>query len=96
MTEILFKNIDEPGLQKIETYERLGGYQALTKAIKMSPEEVTKEIGASGIRGRGGAGFPTGKKWEICRSYKEKTKYMICNVSEGDPGAFMKDRKSVV
>ncbi len=66
------------------------GYQALNKVIKeMSPEEVINEVNFSGIRGRGGAGFPTGKKWEFARNAQGDEKYIICNADEGDPGAFM-------
>lgn len=74
----------------IKDYIALDGYQALAKVLRdMTPEEVIAEIKASGLRGRGGAGFPTGKKWEICRSAVSDTKYVICNADEGDPGAFM-------
>ena len=55
----------------------------------MKPEEVIEEVKKSGLRGRGGAGFPTGRKWEFCRSAADTTKYVICNADEGDPGAFM-------
>jgi len=71
----------------IKDYIALNGYQALVKVLRdMRPEEVIAEIKASGLRGRGGAGFPTGKKWEICRSAVSDTKYVICNADEGDPG----------
>ena len=55
----------------------------------MTPESVIEEVKNSGLRGRGGAGFPTGKKWELTRAAKEKQKYVVCNADEGDPGAFM-------
>ena len=72
-----------------------GAYEALAKALTtMSPEDVIREIKASGLRGRGGGGFPTGIKWETCRNIKGDTKYIICNADEGDPGAFM-DRSTV-
>jgi NADH:ubiquinone oxidoreductase subunit F (NADH-binding)/(2Fe-2S) ferredoxin/NAD-dependent dihydropyrimidine dehydrogenase PreA subunit len=75
---------------KIEDYIGIGGYQALTKALfEMKPEEIIDEIKRSGLRGRGGAGFPTGKKWEDCRNAPSETKYIICNCDEGDPGAYM-------
>ncbi|PIQ89428.1 MAG: NADH-quinone oxidoreductase subunit F [Candidatus Omnitrophica bacterium CG11_big_fil_rev_8_21_14_0_20_42_13] len=89
--------------ESIDEYIANDGYKALVKALtKMSPEEVIKEIDASGLRGRGGAGFPTGKKWQICRAQVLKRKssdpsasaYVICNADEGDPGAFM-DRSIV-
>ena len=56
---------------------------------EMSPDEVIEVIKASGLRGRGGAGFPTGKKWEITKGYENNQKYVVCNADEGDPGAFM-------
>jgi NADH-quinone oxidoreductase subunit F len=67
-----------------------GGYSAAKKAfLEMSPEEICKQISASGLRGRGGGGFPTGRKWEAARTQKAAKKYVICNGDEGDPGAFM-------
>jgi NADH:ubiquinone oxidoreductase subunit F (NADH-binding)/(2Fe-2S) ferredoxin/Pyruvate/2-oxoacid:ferredoxin oxidoreductase delta subunit len=75
---------------KIEDYIGIGGYQALVKALyEMKPEQIIDEIKASGLRGRGGAGFPTGKKWEDCRKTPGELKYIICNCDEGDPGAYM-------
>jgi len=75
---------------KIEDYIGIGGYQALSKALfEMKPEQVIDEIKVSGLRGRGGAGFPTGKKWEDCRNAPGEIKYIICNCDEGDPGAYM-------
>lgn len=66
------------------------GYQALAKALfDMTPDEVIDEVIASGLRGRGGAGFPTGQKWRFCKVYESDQKYIICNADEGDPGAFM-------
>jgi len=74
----------------IEDYLALDGYQALANVLfNMTSEEVIAEIKDSGLRGRGGAGFPTGKKWEICRDFDSETKYIICNADEGDPGAYM-------
>ena len=74
----------------IRDYIALDGYQALVKTLQtMTPEDVIAEIKASGLRGRGGAGFPTGRQWESCRSAVSDTKYIICNADEGDPGAFM-------
>ncbi len=73
----------------IEDYIATGGYKALAKALQMKPEEIIEEIKRSGLRGRGGAGFPTGKKWEITRMQKSDVKYIICNCDEGDPGAYM-------
>lgn len=74
----------------IEDYIATGGYAALAKALAMDPEEVIDQISRSGLRGRGGAGFPTGQKWSFCRKVKDRSmRYVICNGDEGDPGAFM-------
>ena len=76
--------------EKIDDYIARDGYKALAKALtSMSLEEIIKEIKDSGLRGRGGAGFPTGLKWEICRNARDNPKYIICNADEGDPGAYM-------
>jgi len=74
----------------IDDYLAVGGYAALGKALfRMSPEQVIEEVKKSGLRGRGGGGFPTGVKWESCRRAHGDTKYVICNADEGDPGAYM-------
>ncbi|MDP2968280.1 MAG: NADH-quinone oxidoreductase subunit NuoF [Deltaproteobacteria bacterium] len=74
----------------IEDYVATGGYQSLAKALfQMKPADIIEEIKLSGLRGRGGAGYPTGKKWENCRKAPGEMKYVICNCDEGDPGAFM-------
>ncbi len=74
----------------IDDYLAVGGYTALGKALfRMSPEQVIEEVKKSGLRGRGGGGFPTGVKWESCRRAHGDTKYVICNADEGDPGAYM-------
>jgi NADH:ubiquinone oxidoreductase subunit F (NADH-binding)/(2Fe-2S) ferredoxin len=79
-------NIDP---EDIDEYRAVGGYKALQKALfEMSPEEVISEVKRSGLRGLGGAGFPTGIKWEACRRASGEEKYVICNADEGDPGAF--------
>ena len=75
--------------ESIEAYIAYGGYSGLHRALRMSPSEVIEEIKKSGLRGRGGAGFPTWLKWNICRGAPGDEKYMICNADEGDPGAFM-------
>lgn len=74
---------------KIEDYIFYDGYQALTKTVQMTQEEVIEEIKNSGLRGRGGAGFPTGVKWNFAYQAKADQKYMVCNADEGDPGAYM-------
>jgi NADH-quinone oxidoreductase subunit F len=74
----------------IEDYIARGGYSALAKALHMmEPEEIVDIVKRSGLRGRGGAGFPTGRKWESCRGAEGEPKYVICNADEGDPGAYM-------
>jgi NADH-quinone oxidoreductase subunit F len=73
----------------IDEYIALGGYSALARALSMGPEGVIEEIKHSGLRGRGGAGFPTGAKWESTRRAPGAVKYVICNADEGDPGAYM-------
>ncbi len=76
--------------ESVHDYVAMGGYQALAKVLtEMTPEEVIEEIKASGLRGRGGAGYPTGLKWELVRRQPGDIKYVICNADEGDPGAFM-------
>lgn len=76
--------------EDIKEYILHGGYSAARKAfVEMSPEEICKQISQSGLRGRGGGGFPTGRKWEAARVQKSPKKYVICNGDEGDPGAFM-------
>ncbi len=75
--------------RSIEDYFAIGGYSALAKVLAWRPEEVVAEIKASGLRGRGGGGFPTARKWETTRNAPGKPKYVICNADEGDPGAYM-------
>ena len=87
---IVLRNRSRIDPEKVEEYIAFDGYEALGKALaKMTPEAIVAEISASGLRGRGGAGFPTGKKWQACRQAKGSPKYIICNGDEGDPGAFM-------
>ena len=87
--KVILKNCGHIDPEQIEHYIANGGYSALAKALQMQPEEIIDEVKRSGLRGRGGAGFPTGQKWEICRNALGKPKYIICNGDEGDPGAFM-------
>ncbi len=87
---IILKNCGHINPENIDDYLAVDGYKALKKVLTtMSPEDVIKEIKKSGLRGRGGAGFPTGMKWDFCHREKSDKKYMICNADEGDPGAFM-------
>ena len=75
--------------ENINHYIANGGYSGLIRALGMKPEEIIEEVKKSGLRGRGGAGFPTGQKWDFCRRSPGTEKYIICNADEGDPGAFM-------
>jgi len=87
---VILRNCGHINPERINDYIGRSGYQALRKVLfSMTPEQVIEEIRKSGLRGRGGAGFPTGTKWEFCRSAPGSLKYVICNADEGDPGAFM-------
>jgi len=87
---VILRNCGQINPEKIDHYIARGGYRALRKAfLEMTPEQVIREVTNSGLRGRGGAGFPTGRKWEFCRNSPGQKKYVICNADEGDPGAFM-------
>ncbi len=88
--KVVLSNCGAIDPEEIEEYIAAGGYEALGKALtEMTPDEVIEEIKRSGLRGRGGAGFPTGVKWELVRKAPGSEKYVICNADEGDPGAFM-------
>jgi NADH-quinone oxidoreductase subunit F len=88
--KVVFNNHDLIDPTKFEDYMNFDGYQAICKVLSgMSPDQVITEIKESGLRGRGGGGFPTWQKWNSCRKAKGDTKYIICNCDEGDPGAFM-------
>jgi NADH-quinone oxidoreductase subunit F len=90
--KILLEHLDVPGIQGIETYVKQGGYATLEKALKkMSPDEVVEEVKKSGLRGRGGAGFPTGLKWSFLAKPEGIPRYLVCNADESEPGTF-KDR----
>lgn len=87
---IILNNCGVINPENIDSYLSIDGYKAIEKAvIHMSPEQVIKEIQISGLRGRGGGGFPTATKWDYARSSPGNVKYVICNADEGDPGAFM-------
>jgi NADH:ubiquinone oxidoreductase subunit F (NADH-binding)/(2Fe-2S) ferredoxin len=87
---VVLRNRGRIDPEKIDEYIAYDGYQAMAKALtEMTPKAILHEVKISGLRGRGGAGFPTGVKWEFCRNAKGDTKYLICNADEGDPGAFM-------
>lgn len=89
--KVLCTNTDDPNQYLIETALKKGAYENLKKALSMTPDEVIDEVKASGIRGRGGAGFPTGLKWGFIPKVSDKPKYVCCNADEGEPGTF-KDR----
>ena len=87
---IALQNCGRIDPENIEEYIAFDGYKALEKVLlEMTPEEVIETVKKSGLRGRGGAGFPTGKKWELTRVVESDQKYVVCNADEGDPGAFM-------
>lgn len=90
--KILTGHFNDPDLSKLEVYQRYGGYASLEKSLKqMTPDEVVEEVKKSGLRGRGGAGFPTGMKWSFIDKKSDKPHYLVCNADEGEPGTF-KDR----
>ncbi len=88
--KVVLADCGEIDPEEIDSYIDRGGYEALRRALtEMTPEQIVNTIEASGLRGRGGAGFPTGLKWEYARKNPSEVKYIICNADEGDPGAFM-------
>ncbi len=90
---IVLRNCGTIDPENIEDYIAEDGYLALGKVLaEMKPEQVIETVSASGLRGRGGAGFPAGKKWQLCRQVNDSPKYITCNADEGDPGAFMNRR----
>jgi NADH-quinone oxidoreductase subunit F len=91
---IVLRNCGKINPERIDDYIEAGGYEGLKKALKMSPQDVIEDVKKSGLRGRGGAGFSTGLKWEFARKAAGDQKYVICNADEGDPGAFM-DRSTM-
>ncbi|MEK7377819.1 MAG: NADH-quinone oxidoreductase subunit NuoF [Candidatus Binatota bacterium] len=92
MEKVLLRNIDVPDSHTLAVYKSRGGYRALEQVLRgMSPEKLIEEVKASGLRGRGGAGFPTGMKWSFVPKDSPKPKYVICNADESEPGTF-KDR----
>ncbi len=86
----VLKNCGSIDAEHIEEYIAIGGYSALEKALfEMTPQQIIDQVSAAGLRGRGGAGFPTGRKWSQVAGQQEKKRYVVCNGDEGDPGAFM-------
>ncbi|MDO8834163.1 MAG: NAD(P)H-dependent oxidoreductase subunit E, partial [Vicinamibacterales bacterium] len=89
-THVVLRDVGYMDPESLQEYVRLGGYEAARKAFTlMTPEDLCGEVTRSGLRGRGGGGFPTGRKWEAARARASAKKYVICNADEGDPGAFM-------
>ncbi len=86
---LVLRNCGRIDPEDIEEYIANSGYEGLAKALEMGPEAALEEVKTSGLRGRGGAGFPTGRKWELTRPEKATPKYVVCNADEGDPGAGM-------
>ncbi|HTL83509.1 MAG TPA: NADH-quinone oxidoreductase subunit NuoF [Bacteroidia bacterium] len=89
--QLLLENINVPGIETLEVYRAHGGYSALEKALKKKPEELVEEVKKSGLRGRGGAGFPTGMKWSFIAKPEGVPRHLVCNADESEPGTF-KDR----
>src|SRR4028118_1235982 len=90
--KILLKNLEYPNVRSIDGYRQSGGYASMEKALKtMTPDEVVEEVKKSGLRGRGGAGFPTGMKWSFLAKPEGVPRYLVCNADESEPGTF-KDR----
>ena len=89
---VISKYFGDPAHRRIDTYVERGGYKALEKALALEPDAVTDEIKASGLRGRGGAGFPTGIKWSFMPKEPTRPHYLLCNADESEPGTF-KDRE---
>ncbi len=88
--KIVLANSGQADPERLDDYIAAGGYQALARAVsEMTPEEVVAEVRKSGLRGRGGGGYPTGLKWDLVAKQPATPKYVICNADEGDPGAFM-------
>ncbi|MEE8368521.1 MAG: NADH-quinone oxidoreductase subunit NuoF [Thermoanaerobaculia bacterium] len=88
---VLTRNVGNPEALTLRGYRNLGGYEALAASLKLEPEEVIAEVKSSGLRGRGGAGFPAGLKWSFIPQDTDKPKYLVCNADESEPGTF-KDR----
>ena len=89
--QLLLTNLNAPGIDTLEGYRANGGYKALAKALALKPEDVLAEVQKSGLRGRGGAGFPTGMKWSFIAKPPGVPRHLVCNADESEPGTF-KDR----
>src|SRR6187399_3041778 len=89
--KLLLDKAHVPGIRSFEVYRREGGYRSVEKALKMSEADVVEEVKKSGLRGRGGAGFPAGMKWSFIAKPPGVPRYLVCNADESEPGTF-KDR----
>ena len=89
--KLLTQHINVPGIRQLDTYRQHGGYETLKKALAMKPDDIVEEVKKSGLRGRGGAGFPTGMKWGFLAKPEGVPRYLVCNADESEPGTF-KDR----
>src|ERR1044072_5071701 len=90
-TKVLLEHAHVEGIRYYEAYRKHGGYQAVEKALKMTPDEIVEEVKKSGLRGRGGAGFPTGMKWSFLAKPEGVPRHLVVNADESEPGTF-KDR----
>ncbi len=88
---VLTRNVGDPAVRSVRGYRNAGGYEALAGALKMAPEAIIEEVKRSGLRGRGGAGFPCGVKWSFVPKASDRPRYLVCNADESEPGTF-KDR----
>src|SRR6478735_5089532 len=89
--KLLTEHINAPGVQQLTGYRNTGGYETLKKTLGMTSEAIVEEVKKSGLRGRGGAGFPTGMKWSFLAKPEGVPRYIVCNADESEPGTF-KDR----
>ena len=89
--KLLLEKAQVEGIRHFEVYRREGGYAAVEKALKMEPAAIVEEVKKSGLRGRGGAGFPSGMKWSFLAKPEGVPRYLVCNADESEPGTF-KDR----
>ncbi|MDB5154042.1 MAG: NADH-quinone oxidoreductase subunit, partial [Mucilaginibacter sp.] len=90
--KLLLEHINVPGINTFDVYRSKGGYAAVEKALKtLTPDDIVEEVKKSGLRGRGGAGFPTGMKWSFLAKPEGVPRYLVCNADESEPGTF-KDR----
>src|ERR1700747_363753 len=89
--KLLLEHDHVAGINTYDVYRQMGGYASVEKALKMTPEAIVEEVKKSGLRGRGGAGFPTGMKWSFLAKPPGVERYLVCNADESEPGTF-KDR----